>query len=82
MGLSFQCNIKNLGNIDNANITIKPLTIIAGENSRGKTFVTKSLYTILNSIYQDHFSTNLIKEYQLLDNLCIDFIEGLNNTTP
>lgn len=78
MGLSFQYNIKNIGNIENATITIKPLTIIAGENSSGKTFVTKSLYTILNSIYQDYFSDNLIKEYQLLNNLCVKFIEDLS----
>lgn len=47
--------LQNIGNIDNASITIKPLTIIAGENSSGKTFVTKSLYTVLDFIYKDNF---------------------------
>ena len=51
MGMKLQYNLENIGNIDKASITIKPLTIIAGENSSGKTFVTKSLYTILSEIH-------------------------------
>jgi len=51
MGMKLQYNLENIGNIDKASITIKPLTIIAGENSSGKTFVTKSLYTILSQIH-------------------------------
>jgi predicted ATPase len=63
MGMKLQYNLENIGNIDKASITIKRLTIIAGENSTGKTFVTKSLYTILNSVYQDHFSNKVINKY-------------------
>lgn len=54
MRIKLQYNLENIGNIDKASITIKPLTIIAGENSSGKTFVTKSLYTILDSVYKNH----------------------------
>jgi len=64
MGFNLKYNIENVGNIDKATITIKPLTIIAGENSSGKTFVTKSLYTILDAIYQKHFFKQLVKHYQ------------------
>ena len=78
MGLNLQYTLENIGNISNANITIKPLTIIAGENSSGKTFLTKSLYTILNSIYKDHFSDNLIKKFTKLDNFYKRFIEDLD----
>ncbi len=49
--MKLEYNLENIGNIDKASIIIKPLTIIAGENSTGKTFVTKSLYTILSQIY-------------------------------
>ena len=55
MGIKLQYNLENIGNIDKASITIKPLTIVAGENSSGKTFVTKSLYTVLDSVYKNHF---------------------------
>jgi len=53
-------------NIEKASISIKRLTIIAGENSTGKTFITKSLYTILNSVYQNHFANQLFKYFYSL----------------
>ncbi len=56
MGIKLQYNLENIGNIDKASIIVKPLTIIAGENSTGKTFVTKSLYTLLDSVYKNHFA--------------------------
>jgi len=59
MGMKLEYNLENIGNIDKASVTIKRLTIIAGENSSGKTFVTKSLYTLLNSVYQNHIVNEL-----------------------
>jgi predicted ATPase len=79
MGLNLKYTLENIGNIDKATVTIKPLTIIAGENSCGKTFVTKSLYTILNAIYKDHFSDQLIDNLQSLDRHCHIFMETLSN---
>ncbi|MBA1419749.1 MAG: hypothetical protein FAF03_02530 [Epsilonproteobacteria bacterium] len=63
MAMTLQYNIENIGNIEKASISIKRLTIIAGENSTGKTFITKSLYTILNSVYQNHFANQLFKYF-------------------
>lgn len=60
MGMDFTYTLENIGNIDKASISIRPLTIIAGENSSGKTFVTKTLYTVLNSIYKKHFTNALL----------------------
>lgn len=77
MGLNLNYELSNIGNISHANIKIKPLTIIAGENSSGKTFLTKSLYTIFNSIYKDHFSDDLVKKFSRLDNKYKEFIEEL-----
>ncbi len=74
MSMKLEYNLENIGNIDKASITIKQLTIIAGENSSGKTFVTKSLYTVLNSIYQNHLYyklssqfTRIISRFRYLD---------------
>lgn len=67
MGMKLQYNLENIGNIDKASITIKPLTIIAGENSTGKTFVTKSLYTILDSVYKNYFLDGLISKFKLIE---------------
>ena len=63
MSFNFTYSIENLGNIKKADVNIKPLTIIAGKNSTGKTFITKSLYTILNTVGTDHLSINLIDRY-------------------
>jgi len=66
MGLNFTYTLENIGNIDKASILIKPLTIIAGENSSGKTFVTKTLYSMLNSIYKQHFVNKLLDAHRNL----------------
>lgn len=47
MIMNFQ--VRNVGNIRFSDIILKPLTIIAGENSTGKTFVTKSMYALLHT---------------------------------
>jgi len=72
MSMKLQYDLENIGNIDKASIVIKPLTVIAGENSSGKTFVTKSLYTLLDSIYQNHFLDALITNFKILN---ISFLE-------
>ena len=41
MGLKSNYTLENIGNIDQAKIVIKPLTVIVGVNSSGKTFITK-----------------------------------------
>lgn len=72
MGMHFTYTLENIGNIDKASISIKPLTIIAGENSSGKTFVTKTLYTILNSI-----NKNTLLDYVLKKNFQITKLKQL-----
>ena len=42
--MNYDIHIENLGAIEKADITITPLTILAGENGTGKSFVTKFLY--------------------------------------
>jgi len=66
MSMKLQYNLENIGNIDKASITIKPLTIIAGENSSGKTFVTKSLYTILSHLKKDILLKKYLDLYTIL----------------
>jgi len=78
MGMKLKFDIENMGNIDKASVTIKPLTIIAGENSSGKTFVTKGLYTILDSVYKNHFLEKLIVDFRMLDAYFGGFNELLN----
>jgi len=75
--MRFDLSIKNLGKISDANIKIRPFTVIAGKNSSGKSFVTKSLYSIFNTINKDHLSD---KAYSNIYNLKF-FSEVLTRTT-
>lgn len=63
--MNYDIYIKNLGAIEEAEITITPLTILAGENGTGKSFVTKFFYSILNVTILDVFSNEL--KFLLLD---------------
>ncbi|ELP1878032.1 TPA: ATP-binding protein [Vibrio vulnificus] len=42
--------IENCGKISKANVSIAPFTVIGGANSSGKSFITRSLYSIFKSI--------------------------------
>ncbi len=44
-------SLNNIGKINNAEIKIDGITIIAGQNNTGKSTVGKSLYSIFNSFY-------------------------------
>lgn len=77
MGIKLKFNIENMGNIDKASLIIKPLTIIAGENSSGKTFVTKGLYTVLDSVYKNHFLESFSHYFGELKFIFIAFEEEL-----
>ena len=52
--------VKNLGRLKETEFQIRPMTIITGQNGTGKSFFTKSLYSILNVINKNvyHESVN------------------------
>jgi predicted ATPase len=58
--MNFNLDIENLGNIKKANFEIKPLTVIAGENGSGKSFATKSIYSILDALNKDYITREFI----------------------
>ena len=60
--------VKNLGKIKEAEFNIRPITVITGPNGTGKSFFTKSLYSILNVINKNvyHEAVNqTIRQIQL-----------------
>ena len=57
--MNYQIYIENLGAIEKADLIISPLSIIAGENGTGKSFVTKFLYSILNVAITDLYFNEL-----------------------
>ena len=48
-----KATFKNLGPIKNAEIELNDLTIIAGKNNSGKTYISYAIYGFLNNL-SDH----------------------------
>ena len=48
--MKFTLKIENLGPLKTGRIDIRPLTVLAGPNGTGKSFVTRSLYSVLNVV--------------------------------
>lgn len=65
--MNFELYIENLGAIEKAEMTINPLTILAGENGTGKSFVTKFLYSVLNVLMRDVYKMELINVFNEIE---------------
>ncbi|ASF47331.1 AAA family ATPase [Methylovulum psychrotolerans] len=69
--MKLEVSVKNLGQIKEANFHIRPITVITGPNGTGKSFFTKSLYSILNvvnkNIYHDSINQMILKIRLRLD---------------
>ncbi|MFT4927598.1 MAG: AAA15 family ATPase/GTPase, partial [Phenylobacterium sp.] len=63
--MKLELQIKNFGKIQDATIKLRPFTLIAGANSCGKSFVTKSLYSFFNTMNKDHLGLAVIRVIQL-----------------
>jgi len=57
--------IKNLGPIEEAKLDIKPLTIISGKNSTGKSFIAKSLYCVFNTLNKNYTDLQIKKHLKI-----------------
>ncbi|MFS2056435.1 AAA family ATPase, partial [Variovorax sp. CT11-76] len=44
-------NIKNIGKVKEADIEINGITVLAGENSTGKSTISKALFSTFNGLY-------------------------------
>lgn len=54
--------LENIGKLSHANIELKGITVIAGENNTGKSTIGKVLYSVFNSFYNFE---NVIKETRI-----------------
>lgn len=67
MELDLDVKIQNFGKISDANIKLKPFTIIGGVNSSGKSFITKALYCFFKVLNQGHLSSKLVNLINEID---------------
>lgn len=64
--MKLDVQIKNFGKVQDANIKLRPFTVIAGPNSSGKSFITKALYGFFNTINEDYLYTTLLESIDFL----------------
>ncbi len=63
--MPFELKIKNIGKLDDAEICLDRFTVLAGPNNSGKSFVSKTVYSVVNALNQDYvnqFFLTLIDE--------------------
>ena len=79
--MNYDIYIENLGAIKRSNINITPLTILAGENGTGKSFVTKFLYSVLSVINVDTYSNYTLEIVNKLSSTLSQIIDFLLDST-
>ena len=52
--MTFQVRIQNLGKLADATVRVAPLTVLAGVNNTGKSFFSKSLYSVFDAMNVNH----------------------------
>ena len=57
--MDFEVKIKNIGKLNDAKIDIGQFTIFAGPNNTGKSFVSKTLYSIFSGINENGFGVGV-----------------------
>ncbi len=65
--MNYHIEIENLGAIEKAEFEISPMTILAGKNGTGKSFVTKFLYSVLKTFDEDIY----LKEVEELSSVIL-----------
>lgn len=58
--MKFDFEIKNLGKVNDAKLSLAPFTVIAGANSSGKSFISRALYSFFSTINKDHVTAEAI----------------------
>ncbi|MEC5208721.1 putative ATPase [Vogesella perlucida] len=59
--MKIDIKVKNFGKIKDADLRIRPFTVIAGKNSSGKSFITKALYSFFSTINKDFAAAEALK---------------------
>ena len=55
--MNFKVKIENIGKLDDLEVRIGALTVLAGPNNTGKSFVSKLLYSFFDAMNGDHVET-------------------------
>ena len=70
-------SIKNVGKLKEADVEIKGITVIAGENNTGKSTVSKTLFSLFNGFY--NFDNKMLElKSKDITNIFLRFLQNLN----
>ena len=77
--MNLTLHVKNFGPVSDANIHMKPLTILVGPDSSGKSYIAMLIHALISSHNvmpefhtRDHFSKLFSKLYEELDSVLND----------
>jgi len=76
--MKIDVKVKNLGKIKEAEFKIRPITVITGSNGTGKSFFTKSLYSILNVVNKNVYYEAISKTIRQLQLQLSSFINTIS----
>ena len=75
--MDLNVEIKNLGKVSHAKVSIRPLTIITGCNSSGKSFITRGLYSILHTLNQDVVSAYILNVLSMMNSALLRLSDSI-----
>jgi len=78
--MKLNIEIKNLGQIKRAKFKVRPITVLTGPNGTGKSFFTKSLYSILNVINTNVYHIDLNRNIHNCNKYFSDYIRVLSHS--
>lgn len=76
--MKIDISVTNLGKIQESKIKIRPITLLTGPNGTGKSFLTKSLYSILNIVNTNTYHEVLVKDLLRCQIYLLTFISQLS----
>ncbi|CAC9616997.1 hypothetical protein [uncultured Gammaproteobacteria bacterium] len=59
--------VKNLGKFKGGTIKVRPLTVLTGENGTGKSFFTKTLYSIFNTLNSNVLHRDIVANIEAIE---------------
>jgi len=77
--MKIDVKVKNLGKLAEGTIKVRPMTVLTGPNGTGKSFFTKSLYSILNVINKNIYHQILSKEIREISFLLQGYISSVSH---
>jgi hypothetical protein len=75
--LKISAKVKNLGRFKGGTVKVRPLTVLTGENGTGKSFFTKTLYSVFSIVNKNLLYIDATDNIQVSGAIIDDFDQSL-----